>query len=102
MELKIPSKFKDVLDQNSALSGLVNTSINEFGEWLKQNSVKFFTEYTDHSIEHVENVLQTAHDLVRDECKAFITPHDVATLILATLLHDSAMHISEDGFVNLV
>lgn len=102
MELKIPSKFKDVLDQNSALSGLVHTSINEFGEWLKQNNVKFFTEYTDHSLEHVENVLQTAHDLIRDECKAFITPHDVATLILATLLHDSAMHISEDGFAHLV
>ncbi len=102
MELRIPRKFKDVLDQNSALSGLVNTSINEFGEWLKQNNVKFFTEYTDHSLEHVENVLQTAHDLIRDECKAFITPHDVATLILAVLLHDSAMHISEDGFINLV
>lgn len=102
MEMKIPRKFKDILDQNSALSGLVNTSINEFGEWLKQNNVKLFSEYTDHSLEHVENVLATAHDLIRDECKAFITPHDVATLILATLLHDSAMHISEDGFANLV
>jgi hypothetical protein len=102
MELRIPRKFKDVLDQNSALCGLVNTSINEFGEWLKQNNVMFFTEYTDHSLEHVENVLETAHELIRNECKAFITPHDVATLILATLLHDSAMHISEDGFANLV
>ena len=102
MELKIPIKFKDVLDQNSALSGLVNTSIHEFGEWLKQNNVKFFAEYTDHSLEHVENVLQTANDLIRDECRAFITPHDVATLILASLLHDCAMHISEDGFINLV
>jgi molecular chaperone HtpG len=102
MELRIPSKFKDVLDQNSALSGLVSTSLNEFGEWLRQNNVKFFAEYTDHSLEHVENVLQTAYDLIRDECKAFITPHDVATLILATLLHDSAMHISENGFATLV
>ncbi len=102
MEMKIPRKFKEILDQNSALSGLVNTSINEFGEWLKQNNVKLFSEYTDHSLEHIENVLATAHDLIRDECKAFITPHDVATLILAVLLHDSAMHLSEDGFANLI
>lgn len=102
MELKIPAKFKDTLGQNSALTGLVNTAISEFGEWLKQNNVKLFSEYTDHSLEHVEKVLETAHDLIRDECRAFITPHDVATLILAILLHDTAMHISEDGFANLV
>jgi hypothetical protein len=102
MELKIPPKFKDVLDLNSALSGLINTSIHEFGEWLKQNHVKFFTEYTDHSLEHVENVLETANNLIRDECRKFLTSQDIATLILATLLHDCAMHISEDGFINLV
>jgi molecular chaperone HtpG len=102
MELKIPHKFKDILDQNSALSGLVNTSMSEFSEWLKRNDVRFFTEYTDHSLEHIESTLETANDLIRDECKAFITPHDVATLVLATLLHDCAMHLSEDGFINLV
>jgi hypothetical protein len=64
MELIIPRMFRDVLNQNSALSGLVNTSINEFGEWLKQNRVKFFTEYTDHSLDHVENVLETAYNLI--------------------------------------
>lgn len=102
MELKIPSKFKTVLDRNRPLSGLVYSSIHEFGEWLKQNNTKFFAEYTDHSLEHIEKVLETADSLIRNECRKYLTEYDIATLILATLLHDCAMHLSEDGFINLV
>ena len=52
MELRIPVEFKKKLDENNALLGLVNLSISEFGPWLERNNVKFFTEYTDHSLNH--------------------------------------------------
>jgi hypothetical protein len=50
----------------------------------------------------VEAVLKTADDLIREKCRAVISAGDVATLITATLLHDCAMHLSEDGFATLI
>jgi molecular chaperone HtpG len=101
-EIEIPQHFKEVLDRSYSLTGFLLSSISEFGIWLGENNVKFFTEYTDHSLKHVEDILRTTYKLIRDECKAIITPEDIATLILAILLHDSAMHLSKDGFVTLI
>ena len=102
MELQTPHYFKEILEQNSALTGLVNSSISEFGPWLERNNVRFFTEYTDHSLKHVEEVLRESDELIRDQCRGIFTPADVATLTLATLLHDCAMHLTVDGFIDLV
>lgn len=98
----IPKELKEKLDENRAYAALVNKAINDFSFWLARNKTIFFTEYTDHSLNHIENVLETANNLIREQCQELITPADVATLILSTLLHDSAMHIDIDGFVNLV
>lgn len=101
-KFNVPIRFKDILDQNTALSGLVDTSLSEFGSWLERNNVKFFTEYTDHSLKHIEEVLKEADELIREQCRGIITPADVATLTIATLLHDCAMHIGTDSFIDLV
>jgi hypothetical protein len=50
----------------------------------------------------VEGVLETADRLIREDCREIIKAGDVATLILATFLHDCAMHLSEDGFATLI
>lgn len=101
-QFAIPASLQEVLNENRALAGLVDTSISEFGAWLGRNNTKFFAEYTDHSLEHVQEVLKTANDLIRNECRAMIKSGDVAALVLAALLHDCAMHLSIDGFINLV
>jgi hypothetical protein len=101
-KFNLPIQLKDILDQNTALSGLVATSLGEFSPWLERNNVKFFAEYTDHSLKHVEEVLREADDLIREQCRGIITPADIATLAIATLLHDCAMHISTDSLIELV
>jgi molecular chaperone HtpG len=100
--IKIPPKLEDILDADHTLSGFVKSSVSEFAPWLEQNYVKFFSEYPDHGLKHVENVLETADKLIREKCRGIISAGDVATLILATLLHDCAMHLSVDGFKTLI
>jgi molecular chaperone HtpG len=101
-KFNLPIQFRDLLEQNTSLSGLVDSSLAAFSPWLERNNVKFFTEYTDHSLKHVKEVLRESDELIREQCRGIITPADVATLILATLLHDCAMHLTVDGFIDLI
>jgi len=47
-------------------------------------------------------VLDTASSLIADAAWPLVTPGDAGALVLSTLLHDCAMHLSEDGFIALV
>jgi len=100
--IKIPPKLESTLESDFTLSGFVKSSVSEFAPWLKTNKVKFFPEYTDHSLEHVGDVLETADKLICKNCRKIISAGDVATLILASLLHDCAMHLGVDGFKTLI
>ena len=51
---------------------------------------------------HITATIDSASSLIRDEAWPVVTPTDAGALVLAILLHDSAMHLSEDGFVSLV
>ena len=102
IKFEIPPGLEEILEVDNTLSGFVKSSLGEFSPWLELNNVKFFTEYTDHSLKHVEAVLRTADKLIRDKCRGIISAGDVATLVLAALLHDCAMHLSEDGFATLI
>src|ERR1700723_1605337 len=62
----------------------------------------FFPEYTDHGIEHVQQVLDSTAGLIPDEAKPFVTATDVAIIVAAVLLHDSAMHMTADNFLAIV
>jgi hypothetical protein len=91
-----------LLSGDKNLSGAVMCTIEEFDPWLEMSGVPFFPEYTDHGPRHIESVLLTAQSLIDDEAWEAITPQDGGVIVLATLLHDSAIHLSEDGFVELV
>ncbi len=84
------------------LDGAVKLSISQFEPWIKNSNLPFFPEYTKHDIDHIEAVLRTAVGLIRDDSWGSVTPADAAVLILAVLLHDCAMHLSEDGFFSLL
>jgi len=101
-KLLIPEFYKEKLKDNSLLNGLVETTIGNFEVWLGQNKMKFFDGFTDHSIEHINEVMKLSVDLIREECCEYLTERDAAVLIIACLLHDCAMHLSKDGFIDLV
>lgn len=100
--LIIPDLLKAKISQDSKLTASIHASLAEFEPWLSYSGLPFFPEYTDHGPKHVEEVLRTAVSLIRDEAMPVVTATDAAILILAILLHDSAMHMTEDGFLDLI
>ena len=100
--MKLPTKFEEILKNDQQLYGAVHSTLSTFETWLRQNYLPFFPEYTDHSERHVEEVLTATQALIRDEAWNVVSPEDIAVLSLAVLVHDAGMHLSEDGFIELV
>jgi hypothetical protein len=99
----LPRRFKDRLDGTS-LSSPVNGAIDSccafYGDPTR--GLDLFPEYTDHGVSHVQCVLDSADELLTEAAWDLLTAEDVAVLTIAVLLHDSAMHLSNDGFLALI
>jgi molecular chaperone HtpG len=100
--MRIPERLEAKLAEDRSLRSSVDAAMSEFGPWLAESRLPFFPDYTNHGAEHVEGVLVTASSLIGDEAWECVTAADACVLILAALLHDCAMHLTEDGFAALV
>jgi hypothetical protein len=100
--MKLPTRLADLLTSNAELLGAVNLTLHDFLIWFGDRNMVFFPEYTDHGPKHIEEVIVTAEALIKDESWTHLTPEDAAVLVLSIVLHDCAMHLSEDGFVEIV
>jgi hypothetical protein len=98
--LKIPPRLAELLAKQRDLQTAVNSTLTELEPWIEAGGKRptFFPDYTDHSVQHIEEVLETAVSLIRDEAWDTFSAGDAAVLILATLLHDAAMHLTREGF----
>ena len=77
-------------------------SVSEYSLWLKKSTLVFFPEYTDHGPTHIADVLAACNKLITEEAYRLLSPTDSAALVLAVLLHDIALHLTQDGFCRLV
>ena len=102
MTIQYPPFFEQVLQRDRSLRAGVDTLTTAFQSWLNSSRLPFFTDYTDHGIDHLNCVLATADNLITEQARNLLTPSDAAVLIAATLLHDAAMHLSEAGFHSLI
>ena len=100
--MDIPERLAQKMQQSPELHGAALQSIMEFKPWFTHSKTPFFPEYTDHSWIHVVQTAATASSLIRDEAWSEVTPADACVLFLAVLLHDSGMHLTEDGFLALI
>lgn len=100
--MNIPSRFNTLLTKDSRLHSLVLQAITSIEPWASDNKTVFFPEYTDHSLKHLEEVLLTAEGLILDEAWPHLTATDATVMILSVLLHDCALHLSEEGFYCLI
>lgn len=98
----IPERLEEKLAQDRSLRRAVDDAVAEFGPWLRESRLPFFPDYTNHGAGHVEGVLVTASSLIGDEAWAGVTAADATVLVLAALLHDCALHLTEEGFQALV
>ncbi|MGA3284178.1 MAG: ATP-binding protein [Verrucomicrobiota bacterium] len=102
MAITLPPFLEEKLSGNKNLRAAVDGTVADFDSWLKDSKLPFFTDYTDHGPEHLNQVLSTAVGLMTNEARELFTDADAAVLVIATLLHDSAMHLSEVGFKELI
>jgi hypothetical protein len=100
--MQLPPRIDALVSLDHGLKSLVLRALSIIEPWTLDNSTVFFHEYTDHSLKHLNEVLLTAEGLISDESWAHLTAEDGAIIILSVLLHDCALHISEDGFYNLI
>jgi hypothetical protein len=100
--MQIPERLEAKLAEDRSLRSSVDAALSDFGPWLAESKLPFFPDYTNHGAEHVEGVLVTASSLIGDDAWECVTAADACVLILAALLHDCAMHLTEDGFAALV
>jgi len=62
--MKIPEKFKRILETNQTLQSIILDIITSFQSVFDDNKLFFFEEYTDHGIKHIESVLASAELLL--------------------------------------
>jgi molecular chaperone HtpG len=100
--VRLPQQLSTIIAQNIEVQVYVQRSLLTFSKWLQSGSLAFFPEYTNHGPKHVEQVLETCCSLITSQTWSYITPLDGAALTQAVLLHDCAMHLTEEGFCTLI
>jgi signal transduction histidine kinase len=100
--IKLPALFEQRLAERPQLASDVKKTLDLFTPWLEQSGMPFFPGFTDHSPRHINDVLNTASSLISDASHALLGPEDVAVLVVAILLHDCGMHLTQDGFRALI
>jgi hypothetical protein len=105
-----PRPLQALLEHSPLLAPL-RAFADRAGEIFADNKLPFFPDYTDHGIEHITRVLASQVDLIPDAIWTRSTPEssprllrdaDAAVIIGATILHDIAMHLRPDGFLELI
>lgn len=98
----LPPKFEDLLAKSGSNRLIVDQPLKLLEPILQSNALTFFPDYTDHGIHHIESVCATAEALITEDGWSAFTDVDAAVFVFSALLHDLAMHITEDQFVELV
>jgi hypothetical protein len=101
--MKIPPNLENLLG-DCEFKGVTQTFCAAVEHILNDNKLPFFPNYTDHGGKHVEAVLKTVVRLIPKAVwdKGILSPDDALLLITSCLLHDLALHLHPEGFVQLV
>src|ERR1700754_565071 len=94
----VPGGLRPKLLHSSLFSG-VDTTARFVESHFKLSGVPFFREYTDHSFQHCLDVFRAACDVLSNDSMEIVSADDLSILILACMLHDVGLHITEDVFL---
>lgn len=99
---EFPDLFEKILSNDRGADTAVKSSYQAFEAWIAHSGMPFFPGYTDHGITHINDTLNVSTWIISENATELISPKDVMVLMLAVLLHDVAMSITEDSFRKLV
>lgn len=100
MLINIPQRLIEKVQESKFWNAEINYFVDRY-EGLYNNQMDFFPEYTDHSIRHINDVLNYAEKLIPENTYQNITADEVAVIIFAILLHDIAMHTTKQMWIQL-
>lgn len=100
--MKIPAFLNATYSGDLKLTAFVSHSLAQIEAHIEANKPIFFPEYTDHSIRHIELVLQTAIDFASPAARGQLTTIDACALAIGVSLHDLGMYLTKDGFESLL
>ncbi len=103
--LDLPSKLKMQLEKDSNNENLfvhVQESLIPFLDILNENRLFFFTEYTDHGINHIKSVLNSIENLITDDSLKDLSAVDICIIWVASVLHDIGMHTNAEMLKNMI
>ena len=91
------SAGRDEVDQSDVtkLEGLIAEVADRVGEDLKQVG-RTFQQYTSHDLRHCLNVLRHMARFIPKKTREQLNALELALLVLAGLLHDTGMVVSDD------
>jgi hypothetical protein len=98
----LPERLGQKLAGATLLHAAIIQAFTDFAPWLGRNDMPFFPEYTDHGPDHILRVITTADSLIHDSAWDLFSANDAGVLVLAILLHDIAMHLTPESFLNLI
>jgi molecular chaperone HtpG len=103
MSIHLPLLFEDKLKGHDLEKGFVYSALSTFSRWFEASGTPpFFRDYTDHGEKHLTSVLATSASLIPTDATETFSAADVTVYVLSTLLHDSALHLAEPGFYELI
>ena len=109
-KIDFPTHLENLLKE-SELQAPLRMLADRIGEILSGSELPFFPDYTDHGIDHINQVLKSEVELVppevwekskSDSSPRLLCDADAAVIIGATLFHDIAMYLHPDGFRELI
>ena len=109
-QIEIPKRLEALLGPAETMSSL-QALIARTCDILRDNKLPFFPDYTDHGIDHINAVLRSEVALIPNHVweqsddssdPRLLTQADAVLTVAATLLHDLAMHLHPDGFLELI
>jgi len=100
MKIRIPKEFEEKLEGD--YRSYIDNMISKYSSIIQENKLEFFGEYTEHGIEHIEDVLNTSCSLFDEHTFKLLNTKDITILIISVILHDVGMHLSSEGFKKIL
>lgn len=99
--LNLSDRFKNKLCEDGKWQTYVDQAYRNVVDYFFC-SPRFFPEYTNHGILHIDRMIELCDKLIPDEKLSDIKPRELGILIIAVIMHDIGMFIEEDGMKKIL
>ena len=99
--IELPKKLAKIIEKSTEYGNLIN-AIKVVSPIYADNRMFFFEEFTNHGVDHINEVLNSSEDIIAQNSLKIFTPNGVLVYVCAVLLHDIGMQLSLEGFKKLI